>query len=124
MTSSHSQNFLTNHITIRTTLANPNNFSQTISLDFDPHEVIVRSVTSHGANPHTGVFEVRSSLINNRTLCNFIDNDTTITGQPCHRLTTFSNNSQYNFSVHDINGAISTLANIQLMIHLEFRRYV
>jgi hypothetical protein len=118
-------NYLTNHITIRTTLNDPNTFSQNIALDFpNPHEVIVRSVTSHGALAHTGVFEIRSSLVNNRTLCNFIDVDTTFTGQPSHRLTSFSNNSQYNFTVLDVNGAVSTLAGVQLMIHLEFRRYI
>ena len=117
-------NYLTHHITIRTTLASPNNFVQTITLDFDPDEVIVRSVASHGAGAASGVFEIRSSLINNRTLCLFNDSDTTFTGQPSHRLTTFSNNSQYSFSVIAVGGTVATLAAVQLMIHLEFRKYI
>jgi hypothetical protein len=116
-------NYLTHHIEIRTTLANPNNFVQTITLDFDPDEVIVRSVGSFIAAAQAGVYEIRSSLVNNRALGHFIDNDTTITGSPSHRLFNFTNNSQYDFSVYDINGAVSTLAGVQLMIHLEFRKY-
>ena len=117
-------NYLTHHITVRSTLANPNNFTQTINLDFEPHEVIVRSVGSFIAAAQAGVYEVRSSLINNRTLCIFTDNDTTFTGTSAtHRLTTFSNNSQYSFSVFNVSGGVANLTT-QLMIHLEFRRYI
>jgi len=110
---------LRQHVIISTTLANPNNFNANISLDFDPEEVIVRSVCCVGAG--NGVFSVRSSLVGGRPLCTFANNTIPSTPNSQHRLVGFANNSVYNFSVFDHTGAIGTLATA-LIIDLEFTR--